>query len=102
MRPYEVIAASEKFKMVLEMLKRPCVTRASPGEIRRALPDGEVEALGERGVQLRRVFRVEQGVVKLLLCASQELSIHPDDPVVSPGLHHLAVDAGRSQEAVDY
>ena len=49
--PDEVVVAAQKLNVAAELVFASGVARRAPAQVRRALANGEVEALHERGVQ---------------------------------------------------
>jgi len=56
--PGEVVVTADQFQVLFELFLGRSVGKRSSRQVRQALPDGQIQALDERGVQCRRVFRV--------------------------------------------
>ncbi len=55
-RVRELVVAPQQFEVLFEPFLRACVAERSPQKVCRALPDGQIQALDERGVQCRGVL----------------------------------------------
>ena len=92
-RPNEIVVAPQKLDVPVELV---CATRVAgrvPAQVRRALPNREVEALDERRVQGLGILRRQQRGLQPTRRADLHASLDPDDPIVPPSLEHLPIDA---------
>ena len=74
----------------------PCPTGVAgraPTQVRRRLPNREVEALDERDVQGLGILRLPQRGLQSTHRADLHAALDPDDTVIPPSLEHLTIDA---------
>ena len=86
MAPHELDVAAELV----------CVTGVAgraPAQVRRRLPNREVEALDERGVQGLGILRRPQRGFQSIRRADLHAPLDPNDTIVPPCLEHLTIDA---------
>ncbi len=90
---------SQHLEMFFKLLRRTSVGKRSSRKIRRALPDGQIQALDERRIQSRRVL----GVVERFFespCGSQQRSTFDlHDSIIPSRLEHLAVESRWAKDA---
>ena len=71
----------------------------APAQVRRRLPNREVEALDERGVQGLGILRRQQRGFQSIRRADLHAALDPDNTIVPPCLEHLTIDARRPKES---
>ena len=92
MAPHELDVAAELV----------CITGVAgraPAQVRRRLPNREVEALDERGVQGLGILRRQQRGFQSIRRADLHAALDPDNTIVPPCLEHLTIDARRPKES---
>ena len=75
--------------------------RRATAQVRRALTNGEVEALDERRVQVLGILRRQQRVLQPPRGTDLHAPLDADDPIVPTSLDLLTVDASGTSEAQD-
>ena len=92
---------SQKLEMFVELLLRSSMGERSPGQIGRALPDGQVQPFNERRVQCRGVFGVIERVFESSRSSVNGPSFDLDDAIVPSRLEHLAVESCGAENATN-
>ena len=77
MRPPEAVVAAKEFEVLGQALARTDVARRAPVQVCGAVPDREVQALDERGVQLGGILGPLQGFAELPLRTEVQLRSPP-------------------------
>ena len=101
MRSHEVVVAAHELDVPTELVLTSGVARRAAAQVRRALPNGEVEALDKRRVQGLGILRPQQRVLQPTRGPDLHAPVDSNDTVVSTRLEHLTVDAGGTNEPQD-
>ena len=88
-----VVVATYELDVATELVCATGVAGRAPTQVRRRLPNREVEALDERGVQGLGILRLPQRGLESTRPADLHAALDTDDTIVSPRLEHLAIDA---------
>ncbi len=88
--------------MIGESVLPTSMRQRATGEIRGALPYGQVEPFDERSVERPRVFRVGQRFLEPARSADDRLSLDFHDPVVPSRLEHQSIQTRGTEDLTDY
>jgi len=94
--------AAHELEVVFELLLRASVGKRSSRQVRQALPDRQIQALDERRVQCRRVFRVSERLVEAPRGYVNGTSFDLDDTIVSARLQDLSIERRLPKDAADH
>ena len=97
MRPNEIVIATQELEVLFELLLRASVGKRSPQEVRRALSNGQIQTLDERGVQTRGVLRVIECFFESPRGSMNGSSFDPHDAIVPSRLEDLRVESRWSE-----
>ena len=92
---------AHELEVVFELLLRASVGKRSSNEVGRALLDGQIQALDERGVQCRRIFQVFERFFEAPPGSQQLSTFDLHDAIVASGLQDLRIEHGQPENAAD-
>ena len=92
-RSDEIVVATHELDVAAELVFATGVAGRAPTQGRRRLPNREVEALDERGVQGLGILRPQQRGLQPIRRADLHAALDPDDTIIPPSLEHLTIDA---------
>lgn len=101
MGPNEVVVAAQQVEVFFQPLLGACVAQCPSQEIGRALPNGQIEPLDERRVQLRRVLRVKQSFFETPRRSEHFSSFDLHDTIVPSSFENLTVETSDPEDATD-
>ena len=87
--------------MFFELLLRAGVGKRSPRQIGRALPDGQIQPLDERGVQRRGVLGVFERFLETPGRSHHASSFHLHDAIIPARLEDLAIETSGPKDATE-
>ena len=98
MGPNEIVVAAQQLEVFFQPLLGACVAQCPSKEIGRALPNGQIEPLDERRVQLRRVLRVKQSFFETPRRSEHFSSFDLHDTIVPSSFENLTVETSDPDE----
>jgi len=93
--------AAQQLEMILQPLLSSRMTKAPATKVRRALPDGQVQAFNVGSIQLARILRIAPHLIPTPSRTEAGFPLHSYHAIISPFLDDLAVYAGCSKESPD-